>query len=325
MARKALLVGINDYQGISDLRGCINDVTNMRNILKTFLGFSNNDIRLLLDARATKANIISRLNWLVRGAKSGDYLVFHFSGHGSQIRDRDGDELSDRMDELICPYDMNWDGSYITDDELRNIFKKLPQGVLLEVFMDSCHSGTGLRVVDDFGRPAELGPEPPRLEQYRVSRYLPPPPDIVARWEGEEELLAPARGFRELGRATVHHILWAGCKDSQTSADAYIAGSFNGAFTYYFCKAMRDTNGTVARSELLRRLRQSLVFNRYSQTPQLEAEATVRAMRAFTYAERRSDVRSDGRAAGRRARAAKARNAGLPTLASRATSVKLSK
>src|SRR5688572_21512231 len=176
MARKALLVGINDYQGISDLRGCINDVTNMRNILKTFLGFQNNDIRLLIDARATKANIVTRLNWLVRGAKAGDYLVFHFSGHGSQIRDRDGDELSDRMDELLCPYDMNWEGNYITDDDLRDIFKRLPQGVLLEVFLDSCHSGTGLRLLDDLGRPSHLGPEF-QVEQYRASRYLPPPPD----------------------------------------------------------------------------------------------------------------------------------------------------
>src|SRR2546425_1267038 len=112
MARKGLLVGINDYQEVNDLKGCINDVTNLREILKTFLGFQNSDLRLLIDSRATKMNIISRLNWLVRGAKAGDYLVFQFSGHGSQIRDRDGDELADHLDELICPYDMDWDGTY---------------------------------------------------------------------------------------------------------------------------------------------------------------------------------------------------------------------
>ena len=109
MANRALLVGINDYQGISDLRGCINDVTNMRDILKTHLGFTNKDIRVLVDRRATRANILKRLRWMVDGAKPGDFLVFHFSGHGSQIRDRDGDELQDQMDELICPWDMNWD------------------------------------------------------------------------------------------------------------------------------------------------------------------------------------------------------------------------
>jgi hypothetical protein len=278
MARKALLVGVNDYQGVSDLNGCINDITNMRSILKTYLGFQNREIRVLTDSRATKASILYRLNWLIDGAKAGDYLVFHFSGHGSQIRDRDNDELKDHMDELICPHDMDWDGSFITDDKLNEIFKKLPEGVLLEVFLDSCHSGTGLKNMD-LGRPDELGPENPVL-----IRYLPPPADIVCRHDGEEEELKPLRGFRSKTRSTVHHILWAGCRDNQTSADAYIGGAYNGAFTYYFCKHMRDSGGSLSRAELLKRVRASLRFNGYSQIPQLECAATVRDARAFAAA-----------------------------------------
>lgn len=276
MAKKALLVGINDYKGISDLRGCINDVTNMRDILKTYLGFTNNDIRVLVDSRATKANIIARLQYMVKTAKPGDFLVFHFSGHGSQIRDRDGDELVDHMDELICPYDMNWDGTYITDDTLNSIFSKLPNGVLLEVFLDSCHSGTGLKDAN-LGRPENLGPEQPTL-----NRYLPPPPDIECRLEGDEDDLEPPRTFAGASRSTVHHILWAGCKDNQTSADAYINNSYNGAFTYYFCKNMRSSGGSISRKELLSRVRQSLRNGGYSQVPQLECEATVRSARALT-------------------------------------------
>lgn len=276
MAKKALLVGINDYQGISDLRGCINDVTNMRDILKTYLRFTNRDIRVLVDNRATKANIIARLEYMVRKAKTGDFLVFHFSGHGSQIRDRDGDELKDHMDELICPYDMNWDGTFITDDTLNSIFTKLPKGVLLEVFLDSCHSGTGLRDVG-LGRPPELGPEHPTL-----SRYLSPPIDIACRLEGDEDDLKTERSFSGTDRSTVHHILWSGCKANQTSADAYINNSYNGAFTYYFCKHMRTSGGGISRKELLRRVRQSLYKGGYSQIPQLECEATVRSGRTLS-------------------------------------------
>ena len=276
MEKKALLVGINDYQGISDLRGCINDVTNIRDILKTYLGFTNKDIRILVDKRATKANIIYRLEKMVAKAKTRDFLVFHFSGHGSQIRDRDGDELEDQMDELICPYDMNWDNGFITDDDLNKIFKKLQKGVLLEVLLDSCHSGTGLRDIS-LGRPAELGPENPTL-----SRYLPPPVDIECRLEGEEDELKSIKGFKSKNRSTVHHILWAGCQDNQTSADAYINGTYNGAFTYYFCRHMRETGGDVTRKELLRRIRASLRHGGYSQIPQLETEATVRGVRALT-------------------------------------------
>lgn len=276
MAKKALLVGINDYKSVSDLRGCVNDVTNMRSILKNYFGFSNRNVRVLLDSRATKQGILDRLQWLTSGAKAGDFLFFHFSGHGSQIRDRGPkDELSDNMDELICPYDMDWNGTFITDDDLNAIFSKLPKGLLLEVVLDSCHSGTGLRDIN-LGRPPELGPPTETLP-----RFLPPPLDIVCRYEGEEDELKPMkRLMRE--REAVHHILWSGCKDNQTSADAYIAGSYNGAFTYYFCKHIRDSNNSLIRSELLKRIRDSLSHNGYSQTPQLECEATVRTGRALT-------------------------------------------
>src|SRR5262249_48748414 len=118
MARKALLVGINEYQSFKGLKGCINNITNFRENLKSFFGCRNEEVRLLANARATKDNILARLNWLVRGAKAGDLLVFQFSGHGSQVRDRDGDELSDHLDEILCPSDMNWDGNCITDDDL---------------------------------------------------------------------------------------------------------------------------------------------------------------------------------------------------------------
>ena len=332
MVRKALLVGINDYQQVNDLKGCINDVTNLRNILKTFLGFQNSDLRVLTDARATKANILTRLNWLVRGAKAGDFLLFQFSGHGSQIRDRDGDELSDHMDELICPFDMDWDGNYITDDDLRDIFKKLPQGVTLEVVLDSCHSGTGLRAAVDLGRPIEFGRPVEwggsaelEREAYRRARYLPPPPDIVARWEGEEDLLEAPHAFRNLVRASTHQILWAGCKDFQTSADAFINGTYNGAFTYYFCRAMREAGGALARSELLRRVRQSLAHNRYEQIPQLECDPAVRNMKAFTFGERKTDGKVEGRAIRQGAGATPVKSTSLTAPPSRATSMKMSK
>jgi len=282
MARKALLVGINDYRGIGDLRGCINDVTNMRDILRNYLGFNNTEIRVATDGRATKAGILSRLDWLVKGAKTGDYLIFQYSGHGSQIRDRDGDELEDGMDELICPQDFDWDGKYITDDDLHDRFAALPKGVQLEVFLDSCHSGTGLRDAD-LGRPADMGPV-----NASCPRYLPPPIDIVCRHEGEEEGLKQVKLFDSVRGDPVHHILWAGCRSDQTSADAYIDGTYNGAFTYYFCYHMRRSNGQLSRSELLSRVRASLRHGGYSQVPQLETEATVRATRALTAPERKN-------------------------------------
>ncbi len=275
MARRALLVGINDYKGVSDLRGCVNDVLDMHFSLRSLFGFQTPEVRVLTDSRATKANIIHRLKWLADKAKRGDFLVFHFSGHGSQIRDRNGDELEDQLDELICPYDMDWDGTFITDDELNKIFKNVPEDALLEVFLDCCHSGTGLK---------EMGlPPPPELaaEYPTLNRYLPPPADIFLRSSGEEDELGARgfiKGFQKRGKK--HHILWAGCMANQTSADAYIGGRYHGAFTYYLNTHLRR-NPQVSRQELLRKVRASLRHGGYSQIPQLELEATKRDRTVF--------------------------------------------
>jgi hypothetical protein len=276
MKKHALLVGINDYKNVNDLQGCINDVTNVRNILKTFFGFRNNDIRVLTNERATKKNILYRLERMVKKAKKGDLLIFHFSGHGSQILDRDNDELKDHMDELICPYNMNWDDGYITDDMLRAILDQLPQGVKMEIMLDSCHSGTGTR--DLMIDPTPGTAAPPLYK----TRFLRPPVDIECRHQGEESTLKATRTFRSDEVLTLNHVLWAGCRDDQTSADAWIDKRYNGAFTYYFCKHIRESRGDITRAELHSRIVDSLDHNNYSQLPQLECRDNLKSAKLFS-------------------------------------------
>lgn len=259
MSNKALLVGINKYKlPGSDLQGCVNDVTNVRDLLLKYFGFGVSDIRVITDERATKEAILDGLKWLAGGAKAADRLLFHYSGHGSQIRDVDGDEPKDRLDEILCPHDMDWDEKFITDDELQKVFSTLPKGNNLEVLLDSCHSGTGTReALGIKGLPAELSFRP---------RFLPPPVDIECRVEDELEV---RRLFRKSN--PVSYVFFSACKENQTSADACIDGNYNGAFTYYFCKHIRSTQGRLIRSELLKRTRVSLRFNGFGQIPQLES------------------------------------------------------
>jgi hypothetical protein len=274
--KRALLVGINDYQSINDLQGCVNDVTNVRHILKTWFGFTNNDIRMLTDDRATKKNILDRLGQMVKAAEPGDTVVFHFSGHGSQIRDRENDELNDHMDELICPYNMNWDDGYITDDLFRSILDQLKDGVKMEIILDSCHSGTGTR---------DLVLDPPGGSGQKVlvkNRYLKPPVDIECRYQGDEDKMKPVRSFRSDPEIILNHVLWAACRDNQTSADAFIDGSYNGAFSYYFCKHIRESKGNITREELHSRIIDSLNHNSYSQYPQLECRDSLRSGKIFS-------------------------------------------
>ena len=46
----------------------------------------------------TKENIIRAMQWLVSEAQPNDSLFFHYSGHGGQTKDLDGDE-ADGYDE----------------------------------------------------------------------------------------------------------------------------------------------------------------------------------------------------------------------------------
>jgi hypothetical protein len=267
--RRALCVGINNFKNYPSaaLQGCVNDAKDMAALYKSLLGFTTADITILTDAQATKANIMKNLTSMVADAKAGkfNYLVFSLSSHGTQVPDKSGDE-PDRADEAFCPHDLAqkgsvWDPKYIIlDDELHDLFVQLPKNVLLEVYLDTCHSGTGLKSID--------------MLLDRKPRYL-PPPSLEAFMEVDGRR---SRGLYEsmLEKGLVHHILWAGCRSDQTSADAKIGGSWHGAFTYYFCKEMRKCKNKLSRLEVLKKVIADLKAGHYSQIPQLEGEATVR-------------------------------------------------
>ena len=268
-SRRALCVGINNFKNYpaSALQGCVNDANDMASLLKDFLGFTAKDITILTDAKATKANIMSNQTKMVADAKAGklSYLVFGLSSHGTQVPDTSGDE-PDKADEAFCPHDLaqagnQWDSNHvICDDELHDLFIQLPETVLLEVYLDTCHSGTGLRAID--------------MLLDRKPRYLPPP-----SLEAFEEVEGRAsRGIHRklLDKGITHHILWAACRPDQTSADASIGGAWHGAFTYYFAKEMRACQNKLARKDVLAKVRADLKAGKYAQTPQLESDATNR-------------------------------------------------
>jgi metacaspase-1 len=269
--RKALCVGINNFKNFpgNALQGCINDANDMEALLKKYSGFAGSptDVTKLTDSQATKANIMAALGSMVKDAKAGkySYLVFSLSSHGTQVPDRNNDE-PDHYDEAFCPTDLaqkgnSWDPAHIIlDDELHDLFAQLPKNVLLEVYLDTCHSGSGLKAVD--------------LLIDRRPRYIPPPSfEAFARTLGQ-----PARRpYKELvARELDHHILWAGCKASQTSSDAHIGNAWHGAFTYYFCQEINACNNTLSRAEILKKVAADLKAGHYTQSPQLECEAANR-------------------------------------------------
>ncbi len=156
--KKALLIGIGNYPpagGWANLSSA-NDVKLIKTTLVN-LGFDEKNMLTLADEQATRSNILKALQQdLPKIVSKGDFLVVHFSGHGQQCADKNGDEL-DGLDECIVPYDspkkfeagVNEGQFLIRDEELGAAFVKIRKilGPTGQLFFteDACHSGTGTR------------------------------------------------------------------------------------------------------------------------------------------------------------------------------------
>ena len=266
MAKKAVLIGINRYriQG-ADLRGCVNDVKNMQAALTAYFGFAKGDVTVLTDYDATKKAMQAAIKGLVAGAKKGDVLLLHYSGHGSNVPDDNGDE-ADHRDEILCPTDLDWKDP-LRDDWLRATFDTLKAGVNLTVVMDCCHSGSNTRAI-----------QPP--DAPLIPRYLPNPWDIMAEESGRRlrgkvasELRSSSRTLRkksDVVTANIPELLITGCRDTQTSADASIGGSYNGALTYNLVATIKAAKGKLTYRELHQGVLERLKKGDFDQVPQLE-------------------------------------------------------
>ncbi len=270
MAKRAVLIGINKYQVPgSDLNGCVNDVKNLSGVLKTYYGFADKDITTLTDLKATKKAMQTAIQKLIVGGKKGDTLLLHYSGHGSNVPDDNGDE-ADHRDEILCPTDLDWKDT-LRDDWLRKIFNKLRKGVSLTVIMDCCHSGTITRAI--------LPPDAPVRE-----RFLPCPLDFMATESGRKlrgtvrgQLTKASKGKSrksDIVHAEIPERLITGCRSTQTSADAHIGGTYNGALTYYLVESIKETEGRLTYRELHRRTTAKLKAEDFDQVPQLEGQRT---------------------------------------------------
>ncbi|KAG7096706.1 hypothetical protein E1B28_004120 [Marasmius oreades] len=240
--KRALCIGINYTGQDKPLRGCINDAIHVRDFLRKHHGFPTDQIMVLRDdssnprKQPTRRNMLAAMQWLVEGAQKNDSLFFHYSGHGGQTPDKDGDEI-DGFDEVIYPVDYKKRG-HILDDEMHKIMvKAIPSGCRLTALFDSCHSGTVLDLTYVYT------PSGRKKGVHVSSRAL----------------------QRMATRADV--ISWSGCRDDQTSADTFQGGQPVGAMSYAIINSLRK-NPHPTYQGLLQHLK-ALLYDRFNQTPQL--------------------------------------------------------
>ena len=237
--KRALCVGINYVGTAYELYGCINDAKNMQTQLQTYYPMCK-EYRLITDETAekpTRANILAAINWLVAGLRPGENVMFHFSGHGGRVRDKNGDEVTG-LDSCIYPVN---GGSLetIIDDELRAaLAMKIPAGSKCLVILDCCHSGTAV--------------------------------DLRGQWQ------APAAGvltYKEDTRyaKTAGDVLFlSGCRDTQTAADT--VGKDDkpcGALTMALLETWKGYGAAIKLKYLLWDVRAFLREYGYEQVPEL--------------------------------------------------------
>ncbi len=193
--RKALLIGINEYPDpAARLEGCVNDVFRMSATLQES-GFLPDEIRVVIDSRATADGIMERLQWLLDDTHAGDQRFLFYSGHGAQMPALNVRGEPDRLIECLCPVDFDWTPEHaIIDKRFRELYTQLPYEARFVAMFDCCHSGGMTR--SGLGRP----------------RGLTPPDDIrhrSLRWDAKNRMWVPrqwAEQQRELAtRAVEQH------------------------------------------------------------------------------------------------------------------------
>lgn len=152
---RALLIGIDDYWDDDfDLTGSVADVERIRSLLLADGSFTEDQILVLTDAEATRANIhLAFEQWLTAQTRPDDLALLYFAGHGFHQQDLNGDE-ADAIDEAIVPYDANRFRArdlirpavmrVIVDDDIGILLRAIADRRVTAIF-DSCFSGSVTR------------------------------------------------------------------------------------------------------------------------------------------------------------------------------------
>jgi hypothetical protein len=257
----SLSVGINTFPDLPghDLGGCVNDALAMGKFFEQ--NFDNCLCSVYIDKIATKNNIISTLNTIVNLSKSDrsvTKILLFVSTHGCHMIDRDGDEQTGLDQGFLC-YDsrkkgIGLDPDYvILDDDLYNIFSQVPDRVSVEVWLDCCFSGTGLRKASSGDRVKYI--ENGEIKMNEVLKGL----SYV-----DAEMFHPQKE---------NWVLWAAAAWWQYAQDVYIDGKNCGAFTYAFLKTFSDKK---SRKQNYAALLRFLADKKYAQIPQLECSEQMK-------------------------------------------------
>ena len=265
-AKRALLVGISSYDrgGAEDWwdLSSSGDLQAISLLLQRRFGFAPEEILILEKPEETTGDaIVSAFeSWLIEPTRPGDVVYFHYSGHGSEMPDDDGDEI-DGLDECLIPTDYvsRHDASRnIRDDKLADLLdalaKREPASVTLT--FDCCYSGTATRG----GRQAIRG------QAWRGER-----PRAATRGGGQDD--GPSGLLPGSHPAASHYVVLSATSQGQVASetDDGADGSM-GLFTWAFTRAAADAPAGSSYRSLFERIANLMLERNRDQNPQIEGQ-----------------------------------------------------
>jgi pimeloyl-ACP methyl ester carboxylesterase len=269
-----LLIGIDAYPNPAHrLSGCRNDVSDFEEILGSRVKPESLKLLKLIDAQATRVNVIDAFRTHLAQAKKGDTVLFYYAGHGSRER---APEVfwtiePDRLDETLVLWDSRESGGWdLADKELAALIRPLAAaGAHVVVILDSCHSGSGTRAVSSDLKVRRF---PTDARDRPIGSFLP-----------EVQAIATARAsesgwdFGDDGR----HILFAACCDDQEASEYHAEGLNRGAFSWCLFEALRQSPGTPTYRDLAANVSARVLAAVPGQAPQIEATVDGDLDRSF--------------------------------------------
>mmetsp|Transcript_52379 Transcript_52379/g.152254 ORF Transcript_52379/g.152254 Transcript_52379/m.152254 type:complete len:300 (+) Transcript_52379:72-971(+) len=133
-----------DYKQTSNPLTCSIDGRNMETLVRS-CGVPQENVTAMYDEQCTKENVAAVVQQVGGQCGAGDYFIFYYSGHGTNVQDISGDE-DDGEDEAFCfvtaDGQINLD-SCLTDDDFAELMtSSLDAEVKTLIITDCCHSGT---------------------------------------------------------------------------------------------------------------------------------------------------------------------------------------
>lgn len=284
MKKRALLIGVNDYQykyEIGTLKGCVNDTKIMASVLKRRFGFAKEDITFLWNEEATRNSIIRKLNHILEHCESNDTIVFYFSGHGTRRIAKEANK-PDNLDETIMPYDTRFESRIhrdIRDSELRNwmalLMKKRAD---VHLFFDCCHSGSIVRGGGETrnGR-QNKGMDTDKLREVSSTSVE----SAVQESDNTDAFPPPLVDWQSLSD---FYSLLSACRRDEPAKEFPVTkdGKYHGVFTYFLVQELEKASKNFTYQDIFEQLCIKIKAKSFLQSPQIEGNA---ARQLFSRAE----------------------------------------